>query len=239
MPLHSPSLAMATPAATTLALANPNPKSPDAKPRKGTIQPCAPHIVKPALAIDSECPQTPHACAINLSYDFDFAADRGSAARRDLEYILHTPLQHARPSRPAAARLRNAPGVPPPHARAPCARPARRTDARREARARRVPHARERRAPRSASYEQPGAVDLARGSATRVGARKADTDAEYNAWAEVLLDTVAADVKAGGAPRLGVLFGTHSWASCEKIFVGVVHPDQPLADLGRGSLCAS
>ncbi|KAJ7251313.1 hypothetical protein C8J57DRAFT_1666386 [Mycena rebaudengoi] len=77
-------------------------------------------------------------------------------------------------------------------------------------------------------------------SAARVGAHKADTDAEYDAWAEVLLDTVAADVKAGGAPRLGVLrFGTHNWASCEKIFAGVVHPDQPLADLGRGSLCAS
>ncbi|KAJ7242501.1 hypothetical protein C8J57DRAFT_1367660, partial [Mycena rebaudengoi] len=83
---------------------------------------------------------------------------------------------------------------------------------------------RERRAPRIASYEQPGAVDLARGSAARVGARKADTDMEYDVWAEVLLDTVAADVRAGGAPHLGVLFGTHNWASCEKIFAKVVHP---------------
>ncbi|KAJ7255748.1 hypothetical protein C8J57DRAFT_1236175 [Mycena rebaudengoi] len=38
--------------------ANPNPKSPDAKPHKGTVQSCAPPIVKPAPAIDSECPQT-------------------------------------------------------------------------------------------------------------------------------------------------------------------------------------
>ncbi|KAJ7289677.1 hypothetical protein C8J57DRAFT_1706418 [Mycena rebaudengoi] len=212
---------MATPAATTLALANPNPKSPDAKPRKGTIQPCAPHIVKPALAIDSECQQTPHACAINLSYDFDFAADRGSAARRDLNtssirrfntldrrgppllvyatlpaYLRRTPVHLVHALHDAQMHLR----------------------ARREART----------------------VDISRGSAARVGARKADTDAEYDAWAEVLLDTVAADVKAGSAPRLGVLrFGTHNWASCEKIFAGVVHPDQPLADLGRGSLCAS
>ncbi|KAJ7279626.1 hypothetical protein C8J57DRAFT_1221276 [Mycena rebaudengoi] len=65
------------------------------------------------------------------------------------------------------------------------------------------------------------------------------SDMEYDVWAEVLLDTVAADVRAGGAPHLGVLFGTHNWASCEKIFAEVVHPDQSLADLGRGSLCAS
>ncbi|KAJ7256050.1 hypothetical protein C8J57DRAFT_1473109 [Mycena rebaudengoi] len=56
--LHSPSLAVATAAAPTLALANPNPKSSDAKLRKGTVQSCAPPIVKPAPAIDSECPQT-------------------------------------------------------------------------------------------------------------------------------------------------------------------------------------
>ncbi|KAJ7262073.1 hypothetical protein C8J57DRAFT_1719639 [Mycena rebaudengoi] len=195
---------MATPAATTLALANPNPKSPDAKPRKGTIQPCAPHIVKPALAIDSECQQTPHACRGATSNTssirrFNTLDRRGPPLLVYATlpaYLRRTPVHLVHALHDAQMHLR----------------------ARREART----------------------VDISRGSAARVGARKADTDAEYDAWAEVLLDTVAADVKAGGAPRLGVLrFGTHNWASCEKIFAGVVHPDQPLADLGRGSLCAS
>ncbi|KAJ7885760.1 FAD-linked oxidoreductase [Mycena olivaceomarginata] len=47
---------------------------------------------------------------------------------------------------------------------------------------------------------------------------KADTDAAYDACAGLLLDAVAADVKSG----LGALFGTHNWASCEKILAGLV-----------------
>jgi hypothetical protein len=47
---------------------------------------------------------------------------------------------------------------------------------------------------------------------------KADTDAAYDACAGLLLDAVAADVKSG----LGALFGTHNWASCEKILEGLV-----------------
>ncbi|KAJ7219772.1 hypothetical protein C8J57DRAFT_1254407 [Mycena rebaudengoi] len=81
------------------------------------------------------------------------------------------PLQ---PPRPAAARLRDAPGVPPSHARAP----------------------------RIASYERPGAVDLARASATYVGAQ----GGRGRGVRRVREVPVAADVKAGGAPRLGVLF---------------------------------
>ncbi|KAJ7242021.1 hypothetical protein C8J57DRAFT_1726427 [Mycena rebaudengoi] len=195
---------MATPAATTLALANPNLKSPDAKPRKGTIQPCAPHIVKPALAIDSDAARP----RIHPPYT---ASTRSTAAARRCSYatlpayLRRTPVHLVHALHDAQMHLR----------------------ARCEARARRVPHARERRVLRISSYEQPGTVDLARGSAARVGARKVDMDAEYDAWAEVLLDTVAADVKAGGALRLGMLrFGTHNWASCEKIFAGVVHPEQ-------------
>ncbi|KAJ7202993.1 hypothetical protein C8J57DRAFT_1542850 [Mycena rebaudengoi] len=87
------------------------------------------------------------------------------------------PLQ---PPRPAAARLRDAPGVPPSHARAP----------------------------RIASYERPGAVDLARASATYVGAQ----GGRGRGVRRVREVPVAADVKAGGAPRLGVLFRTHNWA---------------------------
>ncbi|KAJ7272322.1 hypothetical protein C8J57DRAFT_1225865 [Mycena rebaudengoi] len=82
--------------------------------------------------------------------------------------------------------------------------------ARREARARRVPE--RRRAPRIASYERPGAVDLARASATYVGAQ----GGRGRGVRRVREVPVAADVKAGGAPRLGVLFRTHNWASCSS-----------------------
>ncbi|KAJ7259683.1 FAD-linked oxidoreductase-like protein [Mycena rebaudengoi] len=68
-----------------------------------------------------------------------------------------------------------------------------------------------------------------------VWARKADTDVQYDACAAVLLDAVAVDVRAGGAPHLGVLFGTHNWASCEKILAGLVERGLA-APAGEGSL---
>ncbi|KAJ7700296.1 FAD-linked oxidoreductase-like protein [Mycena metata] len=64
---------------------------------------------------------------------------------------------------------------------------------------------------------------------------KADTDASYNACAGLLLDAVAEDVARGQPQTLGVLFGTHNWASCKKILAGlkerglaVVMPDGKL-----------
>ncbi|KAJ6614938.1 FAD-linked oxidoreductase-like protein [Mycena sp. CBHHK59/15] len=55
-----------------------------------------------------------------------------------------------------------------------------------------------------------------------VWTRKADTDAQYDACAGVLLDAVAADVRGGRSQGVGVLFGTHNWASSEAILVGLV-----------------
>lgn len=53
--------------------------------------------------------------------------------------------------------------------------------------------------------------------------KKSDTDANYNACAGVLLDAIAADVqrKASKPQSVGVLFGTHNWASCGKILAGL------------------
>ncbi|KAJ7716222.1 FAD-linked oxidoreductase-like protein [Mycena maculata] len=52
---------------------------------------------------------------------------------------------------------------------------------------------------------------------------KADTDANYDACAALLLDEVAADVAGpSGRPQsVGLLFGTHNWASCRKIMEGL------------------
>ncbi|KAJ6569316.1 FAD-linked oxidoreductase-like protein [Mycena capillaripes] len=54
-----------------------------------------------------------------------------------------------------------------------------------------------------------------------VWAQKADTDAAYDACAGLLLDAVAADVAGGRAQGVGLLFGTHNWASCKKIMAGL------------------
>ncbi|KAJ6581555.1 FAD-linked oxidoreductase-like protein [Mycena capillaripes] len=51
--------------------------------------------------------------------------------------------------------------------------------------------------------------------------RKADTDATYDACAELLLDRVAADAAEGRSQGVGPIFGTHNWASCKKIMVGL------------------
>ncbi|KAJ6509120.1 FAD-linked oxidoreductase [Mycena vulgaris] len=50
---------------------------------------------------------------------------------------------------------------------------------------------------------------------------KADTDAAYDACAGLLLDAVAADVKGGRPQGVGLLFGTHNWASCRRIMEGL------------------
>ncbi|KAJ7223277.1 FAD-linked oxidoreductase [Mycena pura] len=62
---------------------------------------------------------------------------------------------------------------------------------------------------------------------------KTDTDASYDACAALLLGAVAADVASGRrAPQgVGVLFGTHNWASCRKILAG-------LAERGLGRMTA-
>ncbi|KAJ7250111.1 FAD-linked oxidoreductase-like protein [Mycena haematopus] len=54
-----------------------------------------------------------------------------------------------------------------------------------------------------------------------VWAEKVETDAAYDACAEVLLDAVAADLKTGRPQSLGILFGTHNWTSCKKIMAGL------------------
>ncbi|KAJ7088235.1 FAD-linked oxidoreductase-like protein [Mycena crocata] len=82
-----------------------------------------------------------------------------------------------------------------------------------------------------------------------VWADKRDTDAAYDACAAVLLDVVRADVvraesssswNIGGGgktrspdaqPHIGVLFGTHNWASCGKLLEGM--EERGLATSGR------
>ncbi|KAJ6474464.1 FAD-linked oxidoreductase [Mycena vitilis] len=55
-----------------------------------------------------------------------------------------------------------------------------------------------------------------------VWVEKADTDAAYDACAALLLDAIAADAKRGRPQGVGLLFGTHNWASCRKIMSGLV-----------------
>ncbi|KAJ7072623.1 FAD-linked oxidoreductase [Mycena amicta] len=52
---------------------------------------------------------------------------------------------------------------------------------------------------------------------------KAETDANYNACSELLLNAIAADVasKPGRPQGVGVLFGTHNWTSCKMILAGL------------------
>jgi proline dehydrogenase len=54
-----------------------------------------------------------------------------------------------------------------------------------------------------------------------VWGEKTDTDAAYDACAGLLLDAVAADVASGRPQGVGLLFGTHNWASCKKIMAGL------------------
>ncbi|KAF7315195.1 Proline dehydrogenase [Mycena indigotica] len=49
---------------------------------------------------------------------------------------------------------------------------------------------------------------------------KADTDANYNACTELLLDAVDADVTRN-SHTVGALFGTHNWTSSNKILAGL------------------
>jgi proline dehydrogenase len=54
-----------------------------------------------------------------------------------------------------------------------------------------------------------------------VWGEKTDTDAAYDACAGLLLDAVAADVASERLQSVGLLFGTHNWASCKKIMAGL------------------
>ncbi|CCM03712.1 uncharacterized protein FIBRA_05858 [Fibroporia radiculosa] len=65
-----------------------------------------------------------------------------------------------------------------------------------------------------------------------VWSTKDETDTCYNACATLLLEHLRADIKAAradGSPRLGILFGTHNWNSCELIL-------SELAKLGLASV---
>ncbi|KAJ7103877.1 FAD-linked oxidoreductase-like protein [Mycena epipterygia] len=65
-----------------------------------------------------------------------------------------------------------------------------------------------------------------------VWAEKADTDAAYDACAGMLLDAVAADANNKQPQGVGVLFGTHNWASCGNILAGLAARGlaEPMAD---------
>ncbi|KAJ7139227.1 FAD-linked oxidoreductase-like protein [Mycena epipterygia] len=68
------------------------------------------------------------------------------------------------------------------------------------------------------------ALSISPDAVSPVWENKADTDATYDACAGMLLDAVAADAAraGGGRPQgVGVLFGTHNWASCGKILAGL------------------
>lgn len=57
---------------------------------------------------------------------------------------------------------------------------------------------------------------------------KSDTDACYNACAEMLVSAIKADVglkerkDTNALPSVGVLFGTHNWESCRLILDDLV-----------------
>ncbi|KAF7367645.1 Proline dehydrogenase [Mycena sanguinolenta] len=76
----------------------------------------------------------------------------------------------------------------------------------------------------AASEKQPGSgktLSISPDALPPVWAEKAETDAAYDACAGLLLDAVAADVKAGRPQSIGILFGTHNWTSCKKIMMGL------------------
>ena len=61
-----------------------------------------------------------------------------------------------------------------------------------------------------------------------VWTNKAETDACYDACAALLVERVARDIpntssgSGAAAPRIGVLFGTHNWTSCDRILDALV-----------------
>ncbi|KAJ7612570.1 FAD-linked oxidoreductase [Roridomyces roridus] len=84
----------------------------------------------------------------------------------------------------------------------------------------------------SAAHPDPTSSSTAKGKTLSISpdvlppvwAVKRDTDATYDACASLLLDAVAADIQSappGSAPHVGVLFGTHNWASAEGILRGL------------------
>ncbi|PCH33066.1 FAD-linked oxidoreductase [Wolfiporia cocos MD-104 SS10] len=80
-------------------------------------------------------------------------------------------------------------------------------------------------------HEHGHAVSISPDPAPPVWATKAETDACYNACAALLLRHVRADIdaaRAGAAPGIGVLFGSHNWRSMDLIL-------GEMAYLGLGS----
>ncbi|KAI0034966.1 FAD-linked oxidoreductase-like protein [Vararia minispora EC-137] len=64
----------------------------------------------------------------------------------------------------------------------------------------------------------PGSLSISPEPSPPVWTSKADTDSCYNACARVLIDAVAADIKASPVmPRIGVLYGSHNWDSVRLI----------------------
>jgi proline dehydrogenase len=67
---------------------------------------------------------------------------------------------------------------------------------------------------------------------------KQDTDKCYNACARLLISEIKADVerqvKSGGPARIGVLFGTHNWESCNIILKELVDRGLAVEDKDEG-----
>ena len=76
-----------------------------------------------------------------------------------------------------------------------------------------------------AAHSTSGSVGISPDPCPPVHPSKPDTDACYNECAALLVRAIADDVKSspGRAPRIGVLFGTHNWTSCETILGELVH----------------
>ncbi|KAF8140762.1 FAD-linked oxidoreductase-like protein [Mycena galopus ATCC 62051] len=79
-----------------------------------------------------------------------------------------------------------------------------------------------------AAHPAPGAapgtaqtLSISREALPPVWAQKVETDATYDACAGLLLDAVAADFKTGRPQGIGILFGTHNWASVKGIMAGL------------------
>jgi proline dehydrogenase len=69
---------------------------------------------------------------------------------------------------------------------------------------------------------------------------KQETDQCYNACARLLISEIKADVerqvKSGGPARIGVLFGTHNWESCNIILKELVDRGLAVEDEDKGEI---
>ncbi|KAJ7671859.1 FAD-linked oxidoreductase-like protein [Mycena rosella] len=68
----------------------------------------------------------------------------------------------------------------------------------------------------AAAHGVPHSLSISREERAPVWDVKADTDAAYDACAGLLLDAVAVD-----PVHMGLLFGTHNWASCKAVLEGM------------------